>query len=61
VTDKLAYSINEAADRIGVGRTTLYQLVNAGELRLVKLGSRSLIIAAELEALLHRRALQRAA
>jgi excisionase family DNA binding protein len=47
---KLAYSINEAAAASGCGRTKLYQEINAGNLKAVKLGSRTLIKSADLEA-----------
>jgi excisionase family DNA binding protein len=46
---KLAYSISEAVAASGVGRTTLYQEMNAGNLKAVKLGSRTLIKRADLE------------
>jgi excisionase family DNA binding protein len=49
---KLAYSIKDAAVALGIGRTKLYELINAGELSVVKLGSRTLIRRADLEALL---------
>lgn len=39
----LAYSPVEAAQRLGVGRTTVYELINAGELEVSKLGSRTLV------------------
>ena len=54
VTEKLSYTIHEATAVAGIGRTKLYELVNAGELPLVKIGARSLIRRADLEALLAR-------
>lgn len=54
VTEKLSYTINEAAALAGIGRTKLYELINAGELPLVKIGARSLIRRADLEVLLVR-------
>jgi excisionase family DNA binding protein len=47
---KLAYSIKEAADEAAVGRTKLYQEINAGNLKALKLGTRTLIKGADLEA-----------
>jgi excisionase family DNA binding protein len=41
--DRLAYSPSETAKLIGVGRTTLYELIGNGSLETVKLGSRRLI------------------
>ena len=47
--DKLAYGIDEAVDAIGVSRSKLYELIASGELKIVKLGRRTLILRAELE------------
>lgn len=44
-TKRLLYPFPEAADLIGVKRTTLYALVSQGELDQVKIGRRSLITA----------------
>lgn len=52
--EKLIYTVNEAALALGIGRTKLYELVQAGELPLVKIGARSLIRRADLEAFLTR-------
>ena len=40
---KIAYTVNEAAAALGIGRTFLYELIKAGEIRPAKLGSRTLI------------------
>lgn len=39
----LAYGVADACQRLGVGRTTIYELIKAGELRPVKIGARTLI------------------
>ncbi|MGD9715178.1 MAG: helix-turn-helix domain-containing protein [Thermomicrobiales bacterium] len=52
--EKIAYSIAEAARVAGIGRTKLYELINAGELPLIKVGSRSLVRRVDVEALLDR-------
>jgi excisionase family DNA binding protein len=52
--NKLVYSVNEAAAALGIGRTKLYEMVNAGELFAVKLGKRTLIRCADVDALLDR-------
>lgn len=52
---KLSYSINEAVEASGIGRTTIYKLIEAGELTPVKIGKRTLIRRCDLEALLERR------
>ena len=53
--NKLSYSIDEAVDASGIGRTTIYALIKAGELTPVKIGKRTLIRKSDLEALLERR------
>lgn len=54
LTDKICYTINEATAASGLGRTKLYELINAGELPLIKIGARSLIRRKDLEAMLDR-------
>jgi excisionase family DNA binding protein len=44
----LANTIVEAAKRLGVGRTTIYELIGARKLRTFKVGTRTLIPEAEL-------------
>lgn len=41
-------AVAEAAARLGVGRTTVYELITAGEIRSVKVGRRRLIPATAL-------------
>jgi excisionase family DNA binding protein len=41
--DRLMCSIPEAAFSLGIGRTSVYGLINRGALRAVKLGTRTLI------------------
>ena len=47
-TNKLLYSLPDAAAALSVGRTTVYSLVKAGQLTTVKIAGRTLIAAAEL-------------
>lgn len=44
----IANTIADAAKRLGVGRTTLYELIGARQLRTFKVGARTLIPEAEL-------------
>jgi excisionase family DNA binding protein len=55
VSDRLAYTINEAAAASRLGRTTIYDLIKRRELPLVKVGARSLIRRRDLEAFLERK------
>jgi excisionase family DNA binding protein len=41
--EKLAYSINEAAKVLSLGRTSIYALIAEGRLETLKLGTRRLI------------------
>lgn len=50
------YKVNEVADILGIGRTTIYKLINEGELQRIKLGASTLIAADSLDALLSRNA-----
>jgi excisionase family DNA binding protein len=49
---RLAYSIDETASMLGVSRPTLYKMIWRAELRTVKVGSRRLVPASELDRLL---------
>lgn len=49
-TLELAISIIEAARRAGVGRSSIYEAVNRGELPLRKSGRRSLVLVDDLKA-----------
>jgi excisionase family DNA binding protein len=55
MTTKIAYSINEASAACGISRTTIYGLIKAKELTAVKIGVRTLIAHADLEALIERK------
>ena len=49
---KLTLTIDEAQEISGLGRTKLYELLKSGELPARKLGKRTLILHADLEAFL---------
>ncbi len=40
---KILYSVNNAADQLDVGRSTIYGLIAAKKLTVVKIGRRTLI------------------
>ena len=49
--DKLAYTLDEAAHALGIGRTTLWKMTKAGEIATFQLHGRTLVRRADLEAL----------
>jgi hypothetical protein len=52
---KAVYSVNETLVLTDLGRTYLYELINSGELPLIKIGKRSLIAAPDLVRFLNSR------
>lgn len=46
--EELAYSINRTAKALGVGRSTIYKLINTGEIDALKIGRRTLITTASI-------------
>lgn len=47
-TDKLAYTVDEAAAAMGLGRTTVFAMIGAGELTAKKLRGRTLVTRSEI-------------
>lgn len=45
----LVHRIPEACDRIGVGRSRLYDMIRRGEINAIKIGGRTLIPESELQ------------
>jgi excisionase family DNA binding protein len=52
--DKLSYRMDEAAKAVGLSKATLYRLIDKGELKTLKVGTRTLIRREVLEAFLDR-------
>jgi excisionase family DNA binding protein len=50
--ERLAVSVAEACAMIGIGRTKLYELIRDGRLKRVKVGRRTLLSVASIEALI---------
>jgi excisionase family DNA binding protein len=48
MTDRLAYSIAEACAVAGIRKTRLYKEIRSGDLRAVKIGGRTVILADDL-------------
>jgi excisionase family DNA binding protein len=46
---KLTYSVAETCEALSISRPTFYRLINAGELHALKIGSRTVVRADELE------------
>lgn len=51
----LAHTVPDACQRLGVSRSTLYELIASGEIRSFKVGKRTLIAESELQQLIQRK------
>jgi len=51
--ERLAYSINEAAKALSLGRTSIYSLISEGRLETFKIGRRTLIKACSVHRLIN--------
>jgi excisionase family DNA binding protein len=51
---KAAYSVAETLELLSIGRTSLYEAVKRGELRLVKFGKKTLVYSTDIAAFLSR-------
>lgn len=49
--DRSAYPVLEGAYRLGIGRTSVYEMAKAGQIKLIKIAGRTLIPASEIERL----------
>jgi excisionase family DNA binding protein len=45
----LAHRIPDACRRLGIGRSTMYELFKSGEIRPIKIGARSLVLETDLQ------------
>lgn len=52
----LSYGIREACAATGLGRSTLYRLIDEGQIKTFKIGARTLILYRVLQDFLERRA-----
>lgn len=51
----LAHRIPDACRRLGVGRSSLYELIKSGEVKTIKIGTRTLVPEAELQKVINSR------
>ena len=51
-TSKVALTVNEFCSTCSIGRTSFYELVKAGHIRVIKMGRRTLVPATEVAELL---------
>ena len=54
----MTYKIDEVAQALGLGKTTIHKLLRDGELQKIKLGRATLISAESVDALIQRYAVQ---
>lgn len=45
----VAYSVSDVLTMIGISRSKFYQLVNAGQIKVRKIGNRTIILAVDLD------------
>lgn len=48
--ERIFASIRETGSALGLGRSTIYRMINEGQLETVKMGSRTLVRIASIEA-----------
>ena len=51
---QLSYTVNQAAAQLGIGRTSIYELIKTGDLTPIKLRQRTLLRHDDLAAMLER-------
>ena len=51
---QLSYTVNQAAAALGIGRTSIYALIRDGELKPVKIRTRTVLLHDDLVAMLAR-------
>ena len=49
--ERVAVSVDDARQAIGIGKTKLYELINDGTLKTLKVGRRTLVTTASIHAL----------
>ena len=50
-SERLAYPVREACQKLGIGRTSLYEMKRKGEIVLIRIAGRTLVPRSEIERL----------
>lgn len=50
IVDTAVLSVDQARERLQIGRTKIYELINSGQLKARKLGKKTFILTQDLEA-----------
>jgi excisionase family DNA binding protein len=50
-SERLAYPVREACQKLGIGRTSLYEMKRKGEIILIRIAGRTLVPHSEIERL----------
>lgn len=51
-TERMAFTVNEAANMVGLGQTKMREIINANQIRIVRVGRRILVPRKAIEAYL---------
>jgi excisionase family DNA binding protein len=60
-TVPLSHTIPQAVERTGVGRSKLYEAMRTGDLPIIKVGKRTLVLESDLQDWLHRHRVSKSA
>lgn len=52
---RLGSTVDRACERLDIGRSMFYELIKAGEIRVIKIGTRTIVPECELEGFIERR------
>lgn len=51
--ENISHSVSEACNIIGIGKTKFYEILKSGEIKFIKIGTRTLIPHAELSSFIN--------
>ncbi len=61
MADRLSFTVEQAAEQLTVGRSTMFELIRGGEVLAIKIGSRTVVPASSLQDYLSSKVEQRQA